>query len=131
MRKLLVQSMEQYRQILGLIEEIATLELDRPEEVGQMTDRLLRLQEEAAATDRLIQESLAGSEPPFTLYPLMQERMEVMSEIVRRNGLLSPRIEAKMASTLAELNEIRTGMTAMAGYRPAPCEKGKRLQDAY
>lgn len=131
MRKLLVDSLEQYQEILGLIDEFAALELDRPEDVLQMNARLNRLQEEAAATDRLIEEALAASGLVFTLRPLMQERVEVMSEIVRRNGLLSPRIEAKMASTLAELNEIRTGMTAMAGYRPAPDEKGKRLQDAY
>lgn len=130
MNELVENSLFQYRQMLAAMELLeAALGKDDPDVLLRLQAHMAGLQDEIEETDVSLNRLLEAGKDS-SLDHLLEERLAIMDEIVRRNRLLLPRVEAMMACTLAELNEIRTGMVAVAGYRPGAGEKGRKVRGA-
>lgn len=129
---LLEQSVEQYSSILAYTNTLPAL-LSNPDMKNIQTycGHLSDLQNEASRTDEAINSLLKKEDSDLESSPAFQKRRDLMSEIIRHNDLLFPRIAGKMAIISSELDKIKEGRTAMTGYKPNLDGSGKIINKTH
>ncbi len=126
--KHLEHSAEQYRDLLQHSEELLSLlgggDFSR---VQEHAARLQQLQLEACQHDELLLPRIQGDLSVWEEHKLYRLRSGFIQSILELNKLLLPKIRAMMAVTSAELEQMRDGRTALAGYAsPAVDRRGLR-----
>ena len=121
----LQKSIDQYRQILAHAQRLeGLLSKGEPEQLQAYTTELRELQEKADLYDRELLTEMARDTERWQAHPLFQERMQLLRQIVEMNNLLLPRIRGMMSVTAAELEQIKDGRIAVAGYYPTASRTG-------
>ncbi len=127
----LVLSIRQYRAILLELNRLeADLSALPSEQLVAFAQAFSEQQEEAAQTDRQIEEALAaagGAAEPA----LNQQRVALMHQVQERNRLLSQKLHGMMSVISDELSQLRSGRSAMAGYGGARDSKGATISRNY
>ena len=110
-RNLFHQSIEQYQSILDAVHDLAPdIESGLPERLRRSIERLESLQEDAARTDTVLNETLQEIE-------LLERRQTLMNELGRMNRMLVSQLESRMALIANDLLQGRRARRAMSGYR--------------
>lgn len=118
MEELLQASIASCRQMLCLLDELAKLDLERPQAAHNVQERLAVLRLGMEETDDRIMTLLEEQGITESWKPLLLQRQALQSEIIERNRELAPRLSATMALLQAELDDLRRGRRVMAGYAP-------------
>ncbi len=116
MEDLVRTSIAGYRRMLSLLESMGTLDFEQPEAVRQAQTAFAELQTELEKHDGQLNAALSQEQILSEWGPLLQQRRDILAEVAETNRRLAPRITATLALVQAELSEIRTGRSAMAGY---------------
>lgn len=116
MEDLLRTTIADYRRMLSLLERMGSLDLEQPEAVLQAQTAFAGLQADLEKHEGQLSAALSQGEIPAEWGLLLQERRDILAEVAETNRRLAPRITATLALVQAELSEIRTGRSAMAGY---------------
>ena len=115
--KLLSISVEQYR---GLVHHakalLQTLEECDYKNLAAHTGKLQQLQSEATRHDQILLPLFNDDPAGWKNHHLYRRRSEFIRVILELNKQLIPKIKATLAVTCAELNKLRSGRTALAGY---------------
>ena len=115
--KLLSISVEQYRELLQHAEKLfQTLDDCNYSKIPAHADRLQKLQAVASRQDKILLPLFQDDPPAWEEHTLYRKRLQFIKSILRLNKLLMPKIRGTMAVTSAELNKLRGGRTALAGY---------------
>lgn len=130
--ELLRQAVSQCRRIL---EAFAALEgpLARgehellTERVGELEAR----QEEGRELDRALLERVDAEGLPARLLPLGREYRELLEQVARRHQELLDKARVHQALVAAELAELKSNQTALAGYRLPEDSRGRGLSGSY
>lgn len=126
--KLLAFSTEQYRELLQHAEKLLKM-LDDCEysRVHEHAARLQQLQAAATQQDELLLPLLKIDLPAWHEHDLYRMRLRFINSILELNELLLPKIRGMMAVTSVELDQLRGGRTALAGYAsPVVDQRGLR-----
>lgn len=125
---LLHESVDRYRALLNLQLEVnGELAKARPDEIEELAEHLESLQRQAEKVDCTLLPLMQQVGAEIATHPLFQERKVLLEECARQIGLLLPAAEAGKAMAAAELQQIREGRTAMAGYEVGGRERGNTL----
>ena len=131
-RSLFQQSIEQYQAILDAVHALAPeIESGLPERLRQSVAKLENLQEEAARTDSLLNESLPATEPDSGLLELLERRQKLMQELGRMNRLLVAQLEGRMSLLASEMRQGRQVSRALSGYRFTDRTRGSMLAERF
>ncbi|OEU51361.1 MAG: hypothetical protein BA862_11015 [Desulfobulbaceae bacterium S3730MH12] len=115
--KLLSISVEQYRELLQHAEKLLqTLDNCNYSEIPGHADKLQRLQNAASRQDKMLLPLFRDDPPAWEENTLYRKRQQFIKSILKLNKLLMPKIRGTMAVTTSELNKLRGGRTALAGY---------------
>lgn len=115
--KLLSISVEQYRDLLQHAEKLLqTLDNCNYSKIPAHADKLQRLQNVASLQDKMLLPLFRDDPPAWEKHVLYRKRQQFIKSILKLNKLLMPKIQSTMAVTSAELNKLRSGRTALAGY---------------
>ena len=115
--KLLSISVEQYRELLQHAEKLLqTLDNCNYSEIPGHADKLQRLQNAARRQDKMLLPLFRDDPPAWEENTLYRKRQQFIKSILKLNKLLMPKIRGTMAVTTSELNKLRGGRTALAGY---------------
>ncbi len=115
--KLLSISVEQYRELLQHAEMLLqTLDNCNYSKIPAHADKLQRLQNLASRQDKTLLPLFRDDPPAWEEHVLYRKRQQFIKSILNLNKLLMPKIQSTMAVTSAELNKLRGGRTALAGY---------------
>ncbi len=121
MNERLQKSIGQYRQIIEHAQQLEELlQKGEPEQLRSYTAKLHSLQEEAGLNDRQLLADIARDSARWQDHPLIQERQQLLRQIVEMNHLLLPRIHGMMSVAAAELAQIKDGRVAVSGYHSTP-----------
>ncbi len=80
--------------------------------------RLTRMQQEAERLDEELLPLLKEDSSAWQERPLYQQRLRSIQAILDLNELLLPRIRGIIAVSSVELEQLRAGRSALAGYAP-------------
>lgn len=120
---LLHRSLAQYRQLLN---QLLALESDSgPEPIT----RVLDLQWQARQTDNALLPLLQAEEPESWDQSL-HLRLELLEAVLAEQHRLLPVMLGRKAILAAELGQLRTGQSAMTGYRMGGDQRGYLFQRA-
>lgn len=112
-------SVQHYREILEHAQNLAAI-LDRGAEDGgplrAYCERLQLLQQAAGLFDRNLLASMSQNIATWQAHPLFDERLQLQQQIVALNETLLPRVYARKAMLGAELEQLKKGSQAVAGY---------------
>lgn len=115
--KLLAFSVEQYRELLQHTEKMEhVLEDCDHVRVIEHAESLQRLQAAASQQDEQLLPLLKLDPSAWENHDLYRQRQRFVAGILERNKLLLPKIRGIMAVASAELDQLRSGRTALAGY---------------
>lgn len=115
--KLLAFSVEQYRELQQHAEKLLRmLENCEYSRVHDHTLRLQELQTAASQQDESLLTLLKVDLPAWEGHPLYRKRLRFVTSILELNELLLPKIRGMMAVTSAEIEQLQSGRTAIAGY---------------
>ncbi len=115
--KLLSISVEQYRELLQHAEKLLqTLDNCNYSKIPAHADKLQRLQNAASQQDKTLLPLFRDNPPAWEEHVLYRKRQQFIKSILKLNKLLMPKIRGTMAVTSAELNKLRGGRIALAGY---------------
>lgn len=122
--KLLITSVEQYRELLQHAEKFLTMQGKGDfSRIDDHVTRLQQLQNEATLQDEELLPLLMADLPTWEKHALYQKRLSSIQSIVELNKLLLPKIQGVMAVTSAELNKLSGGRNARAGYTGRAAKK--------
>lgn len=115
--KLLSISVEQYRELLQHAEKLLqTLDDCNYSKIPAHADKLQNLQDAASRQDKMLLPLFRDNPPAWEENTLYRKRQQFIKSILKLNKLLMPKIRGTMAVTTSELNKLRGGRTALAGY---------------
>ena len=122
-KALLHRSLAQYRQLL---DQLLALESDSgPEPIA----RVLDLQWQARQTDNALL-PLLQAEKPESWDQSLHLRLELLEAVLAEQQRLLPVMLGRKAILAAELGQLRTGQSAMTGYRMGGDQRGSLFQRA-
>ena len=125
---MLTHSISQYRELLQHAERLHDLLVScPPERLSEQAARLSKLQQAAGQHDEQLLPLLATDAPHWQKHELFLARQGFVESILELNKLLLPRIRGMMAVASAELEQLRGGRVALAGYA-APSRERKGLR---
>lgn len=115
--KLLVFSTEKYYELLQHGKNMwKVLDDCDYSKVREQTIKLQQLQAEAIKQDEILLPLLKAQLSEWQKNLHFQKRLNYVRSILELNELLSPKIKGAMAVTSAELDQLRSNRTALAGY---------------
>jgi len=114
---LLSISVEQYQELLEHAENLLyTLEKCDYEKIGAYSDKLKQLQAAATLQDQELVPLFEKNPAAWEQHKLYRKRLLCIKSILKLNKVLLPKIRGTMAVTSAELEKMKGGRTALAGY---------------
>lgn len=122
--QLLATSAQQYAELLQHSRLLPPI-LDAGD-VARVREHALQLQQMQALAGQLdegLLPRLGEQIAHWEEHPLYRQRLQSIQAIVELNNLLLPRIRGMMAVTASELEQMREGRTALAGYAPAEADR--------
>lgn len=123
------QSINQYSRIMTLL-----LQIDRrigtapPEDLQEMDRSLAELQSQATEIDQFIPDQLTKeSENSETIRSLLDERATIVKDIIRLNGDVTTKAMGVKSILAHEIGTLRSGLSALKGYRKQQHNQGRIL----
>ena len=114
---LLAKSVVQYQELLQHAEKLLqTLEKCDYEKIGAHSDKLQQLQAAASLQDQELVVLFESDPAAWEKHQLYRKRLLYIKSILKLNKVLIPKIRGTMAVTSAELEKMKGGRTALAGY---------------
>ncbi len=129
---LLSQSIHEYAEILEFLqkmdEEIGTAS---PEGLLELGESLAQLQNHAAETDQVLLMQLSKhSALAETMQPLLDRREQIMKEILFLNGRITEKASGVKSLIAHEMEKLRTGLSALNGYKQQQNNQGRIVDRA-
>jgi hypothetical protein len=125
---LLQHSLDQYRQLLDKLEEIARmLKTGRAAAIGLSLETWLQLQQEARRIDTQIAELGDWQAAAIRSCPSFEARQTLMKDLAGRCREVFGQAVAHQALIRDELLRLREGRTAITGYKSLPGKPGNRI----
>lgn len=121
---LLELSMGQYRELLEHLQDLATN--SGPEQI----ERLLELQSQTRQTDGELLPLLIADGGEWGGNPLLGRRLELFDAVLAEQQRQLPLLLDRKTILAAELNQLKTGQSAMSGYRAAGDQRGSLVRSA-
>lgn len=129
--RLLETSTDQYTDILRLMETIAqSMDCNKLSDLTDTGNELLQKQQTAAATDNELMDMLR-KQPEERLQKQIRDRYELLKKIMVLNKLIMPQLASTKSFIFNELQQIKTGRTAIKGYQQSPKKHGKNLKNSF
>jgi paraquat-inducible protein B len=124
---LIQQSLEQYRKIAGVHDDIEqAVQTRNCEAIAELSATLDELQHEAKENDAAILD-LLRNRPEIRRSPPTQELMTLMRSIQERNLRIAAQLKGIMAVQRNDLQKMKKGNTVLQGYRPVADYTGRRI----
>ena len=124
---LIQQSLEQYRRIAGVHDDIEqAVQTRNCEAIAELSATLDELQHEAKENDAAILD-LLRNRPEIRRSPPTQELMTLMRSIQERNLRIAAQLKGIMAVQRNDLQKMKKGNTVLQGYRPVADYTGRRI----
>lgn len=124
---LIQQSLEQYRKIAGVHDDIEqAVQTRNCEAIAELSATMDDLQHEAKENDAAILD-LLRNRPEIRHSAPMRELLALMRSIQERNLRIAAQLKGIMAVQRNDLQKMKKGNTVLQGYRPVADYTGRRI----
>lgn len=132
LKRLLKQSVIEYALVSNCLDTIneQLTKLD-PELMIEMVEDLGLLQQQAQVTDHQLDGKLKSLHADDEARELIRRRAEIMARILDKNRLIFDQSSGMLAVKATEIKELRSGQTAVAGYKSKLPGGGDLLRRSY
>ena len=124
-------SIDQHHRMAHLLHRLQEeLELQAFEKLTELNDELSGIQDQARLVDDELLRCLQGGPPAAALLPLLAQRTALQKDIVALLAAILPGAKSVKSLLADEMQTLKTGRTALSGYKSGTMHQGRLINSA-